>query len=78
MVVDAGDRQQVDVHWLRGSSYLRIGWDWIRRTLIEPRPLISCVRFLGSFTCDPVVPSLKYLSRQFLLEFTVQTLAYPE
>jgi hypothetical protein len=77
-VVDSGNRQQVDAHWLRGNSYLRIGWDWIRRALIEPRPLIACVRFLGSFVDDPVVPSLKYLARRFDLEFTVQTLAYPE
>lgn len=77
-VVEAGDRQKVDVHWLRGNSYLRIGWDWIRQALIEPRPLISQVRFVGSFNTDPVVPSLKYLKDRFLLEFTAQTLAYPE
>ncbi|MEL6606107.1 MAG: hypothetical protein AAFP20_23075 [Cyanobacteria bacterium J06614_10] len=77
-VVEAGERQQVDVHWLRGNSFLRIGWDWIRRTFIEPYPLISQVSFLGSFETDPVVPSLKSLSDRFSLEFTVQTLAYPE
>lgn len=77
-VVEDGFRQQVDTHWLRGNSYLRIGWDWIRRALIEPRELISSVRFLGSFNHDPVVPSLKYLENRFLLEFTAQTLVYPE
>ncbi|MEO0704413.1 MAG: hypothetical protein AAF050_01980 [Cyanobacteria bacterium J06649_5] len=77
-VVDAGDRQKVDVHWLRCNSYLRIGWDWIRQALIEPRQLISQVRFVGSFDTDPVVPSLKYLKDRFLLEFTIQTFAYPE
>jgi hypothetical protein len=77
-VVDADQQQQVDVHWLRGNSFFRIGWDWIRRALIEPRPLISHVRFLGSFESDPVVPSLKYLADKYRLEFTVQTLAYSE
>jgi hypothetical protein len=77
-VVEADEASQVDVHWLRGNSYLRIGWDWIRRALIEPRQLISQVRFLGSFTTDPVVPSLKYLWHAYRLEFTVQTLAYPD
>ena len=24
-VVEAGDRQRVDTHWLRGNSFLRIG-----------------------------------------------------
>ena len=77
-VVEAGNRVQVDVHWLRGNSFFRIGWDWIRRALLEPRQLIARVRFLGSFEADPVVPSLKYLEDRFLLEFTVKTLAYPE
>ena len=77
-VVEAGERQQVDTHWLRGNSYLRIGWDWIRRTAIVPRQLIAQVRFRGSFNTDPVLPSLKYIKRRFLLKFTVQTLACPE
>ena len=77
-VVEAGDRQRVDTHWLRGNSFFRIGWDWIRQALVEPCQLISQVRFLGSFESDPVVPSLKYLSDRFSLEFTAQTLVYPE
>ncbi|MEM9092657.1 MAG: transposase [Cyanobacteria bacterium P01_F01_bin.53] len=77
-VVEAGSRPQVDVHWLRGNSFFRIGWDWIRRALIEPRQLISQVRFLGSFEVDPVVPSLKSLENRCLLEFTAKTLAYPK
>lgn len=77
-VVETGNRQQVDVHWLRGNSYLRIGWDWIRRALIEPQKLLANVRFRGHFNTDPVVPSLKYLMDKFKLEFTARTLAYPE
>ncbi|MEM6868553.1 MAG: transposase [Cyanobacteria bacterium P01_C01_bin.121] len=76
-VVESGNRQQVDIHWLRGNSYLRIGWDWIRRAAIVPRELINQVRFLGSFEHDPVIPSLTYLKQRILLEFTIQTLAYP-
>ena len=67
----------MDIHWLRGNSYLRIGWDWIRRAAIVPRELINQVRFLGSFEHDPVIPSLTYLKQRILLEFTIQTLAYP-
>lgn len=77
-VVESGYRQQVDTHWLRGNSYLRIGWDWIRRALIEPRQLIAKVRFLGSFLLDPVIPSLKYLEHRVLPEFNVQTWVYTE
>ena len=77
-VVESDNRQRVDVHWLRGNSLCRIGWDWIRRAFIEPSTFISQVRFLGNFESDPVVPSLKYLNDRFALEFTAQTLAYPE
>ena len=77
-VVEMGNRAQVDVHWLRGNSFVRIGWDWIRRALVETHQLITQVRFLGSFEIDPVLPSLKSLGDRFQLEFTVQTLAYPE
>ena len=74
-----GYRQQVDVHWLRGNSYAyAFGWDWIRRTLIEPKELICDVRFVGHFNTDPVIPSLKYLMDRFQLEFTARTQAYPE
>ena len=77
-VVEAGLRQQVDVHWFRGNSYLRIGWDWIRRALIAPRQCIRQVRFVGNLVIDPVLPSLKYLDVPFQLEFMVQTFAYQE
>ena len=33
VVVKEGDRRLVDPHWFRGSSYLKIGWDWLRRAL---------------------------------------------
>ncbi len=58
-VVEADEHRLVDTHWLRGNSYLRIGWDWIRRATIVPKQLIAQVRFQGSFDTDPVVPSLK-------------------
>ena len=45
-VVESGNRQRIDVHYLRGNSFMRIGWDWIRRALVEPRQVISQVRFL--------------------------------
>jgi len=32
-IVDTGQRRLVDAHWFRGSSYLKIGWNWIRRAL---------------------------------------------
>jgi hypothetical protein len=29
-VVASGKRCQVDTHWKRGMSYLKLGWSWIR------------------------------------------------
>ena len=29
-VVASGKRRQVDSHWYRGMSYLKLGWNWIR------------------------------------------------
>ena len=32
-VVKQGKRRWVDAHWLRGNSYLKIGWNWVRSAL---------------------------------------------
>ena len=29
-VVEAGIRRQVDPHWQRGMSYLKLGWKWVK------------------------------------------------
>lgn len=60
-VVESGQRQRVDVHWFRGNSFLRIGWDWLRRALITPLKLIDRVYFSGNFSLDPVIISLRQL-----------------
>ena len=58
-VVVSGKRRQVDAHWNRGMSYLKIGWNWIRlaitqqwkiqgylflSSLPDPQPAIACKR----------------------------------
>ena len=32
-IVETGQRRRVDAHWFRGSSYLKIGWNWVRRAM---------------------------------------------
>lgn len=32
-VVTTSQRRQVDPHWFRGSSYLKIGWSWVKKAL---------------------------------------------
>ncbi len=34
-VVSQGKRRWVDPHWFRGSSYLKIGWDWVKTALTK-------------------------------------------
>lgn len=50
-VVAQGQRRRVDPHWLRGHSYARIGWDWIRRTLARGGSLMS--RLVLDSATDP-------------------------
>jgi hypothetical protein len=40
-VVKQGKRRWVDAHWLRGNSYLKIGWNWVRRALSHGWALLT-------------------------------------
>ena len=50
-VVQEGKRRLVDAHWFRGSSYLKIGWKWVKRALSRGEALIT--RFALSAKPDP-------------------------
>jgi hypothetical protein len=54
----AGLRQQVDPHWRRGISYLKIGLRWLQGVLHKGRPLLPCVPLLPK-TPQPCFASLK-------------------
>ena len=43
-VVETEQRRLVDAHWFRGSSYLKIGWRWVRRATIKGWQLIEQLR----------------------------------
>lgn len=40
-VVVAGQRRLVDPHWFRGNSYLKIGWNWVKKAVIQGWKLIQ-------------------------------------
>lgn len=40
-VVETEQRRLVDAHWFRGSSYLKIGWRWIRRAVVKGWQLLT-------------------------------------
>ena len=41
VVVEQNLRRWVDPHWFRGSSYLKIGWNWIRRAMSRKGTLLT-------------------------------------
>jgi hypothetical protein len=50
-VVTQGKRRWVDPHWLRGQSYLKIGWNWVKLALSKGLHLITTMHL--SSACDP-------------------------
>jgi Transposase DDE domain len=50
-VVKQGKRRWVDPHWLRGQSYVKIGWNWVKLALSRGVDLITHVHL--SSECDP-------------------------
>lgn len=56
-VVEQGIRRWVDPHWFRGSSYLKIGWDWIKAALSKGWALITVLRLFGGPDPEPAIAS---------------------
>jgi hypothetical protein len=50
-VVTQGKRRWVDPHWFRGSSYLKIGWNWVKLALSKGYELV--IRWYLSAEADP-------------------------
>ena len=40
-VVKPNKRRWVDPHWFHGSSYLKIGWNWVRSALSKGWELLT-------------------------------------
>ena len=51
-VVARGDRRWVEPHWFRGSSYLKIGWSWVRQALVWGWQITDSLKL--SYHPDPV------------------------
>ena len=70
-VVASGKRRQVDPHWQRGMSYLKLGWNWIRLAITHQWN-IQVYRFLSGLTDpQPAMASKRQHNRSFHREFTV-------
>jgi hypothetical protein len=70
-VVISGQRRQVDAHWQRGMSYLKLGWNWIRLAITQQLK-IQAYQFLSSSPDpQPAVASKRQCDDFLKLEFTV-------
>ena len=62
-VVKQGQRRYVDPHWFRGSSYLKIGWNWIRTALSRGLALLVKLHLSGEPDPDPAMASRRQFER---------------
>jgi hypothetical protein len=70
-VVASGQRRQVDAHWNRGMSYLKLGWNWIRLAITQQWK-IQIYPFLCSLPDpQPAIASKRQQNDSFQREFTV-------
>ena len=73
-IVAAQKRQQVDVHFYRGMSYLKIGWAWVKSYLRKGWTLFSVVPLQTNIDPEPAMASRNQdEQRRFRLEFQVYT-----
>ena len=69
-VVASGKLRQVDAHWERGMSYLKLGWNWIRLAITQ-QCNIQLIRFLPSVPDpQPAIASKRQHDDSFKREFT--------
>jgi len=69
VVVEQGKRRWVDPHWFRGSSYLKIGWRWVKHALSKGWALITRLYLPGTPDPEPAKASRKQLSRKAMPDF---------
>jgi hypothetical protein len=74
-VVAQQKRRWVDPHWLRGTSYLRIGWQWVKTALARGWELFATLHLSGMPDPDPCRASASPLTPAPPVTFT-QTICY--
>lgn len=72
-VVMSGKRRWVDVHWERGNSYFRIGWNWLKGCLHKDWALFPSIVLQGGADPAPAIASKKQAQQPSKREFTVQS-----
>jgi hypothetical protein len=75
-VVAAQKRRWVDPHWFRGTSYLRIGWQWVKTALTRGWELFASLHLSGAPDPEPCRASASQPTTPLAVTFT-QTICYP-
>ena len=58
-ILHQGKRRLVDAHWFRGSSYLKIGWNWVKRALSTGETLQTDLALSPKPDPEPAMASRK-------------------
>jgi hypothetical protein len=75
-VVKLGKRRWVDPHWFRGSSYFKIGWNWVKTALIKGFDLITKLHLSGDPDPEPAISSRSQYMRQPQPCFSVEFVSF--
>ena len=75
-VVKQARRRWVDPHWFRGSSYLKIGWDWVKAALTKGFALITWLHLSSDPDPEPAMASRTQYRSRPPLQFSVQYACY--
>ena len=77
-VVAQGQRRAVDPHWFRGSSYLKIGWQWVKHAVQKGWQLITRWYLTGGEDPDPAMASRRQYetAQRKFQRFTCVTMCY--
>ncbi|MEP0911675.1 hypothetical protein NDI45_12195 [Leptolyngbya sp. GB1-A1] len=70
-IVTSGKRRQVDTHWNRDMSYLKLGWNWIRLAITQQWKIQVYPFLLSLPDPQPAVASKRQQHDSFKHKFTV-------
>lgn len=70
-VVKSEKRRFVDPHWFRGNSYLKIGWKWVKRAVVQGLELSHALFLDDQPDPEPAISSRKQWLELPSLQFTV-------
>lgn len=77
-VVAQGKRRLVDSQWFRGSSYLKLGWNWVKAALARGWSLLHSTGLITQHDPDPAMASkIQHQRQRYRLEFTVGSVDFP-